>query len=38
MYWGLADILEEYGFADRSHFARIFTRSVGVAPRAWRLE
>lgn len=34
----LADISAECGFSDQSHFARIFTRNVGVAPRAWRSE
>ena len=23
------------GFADRSHFTRVFTRLVGISPRAW---
>ncbi|WP_052097006.1 helix-turn-helix domain-containing protein [Achromobacter sp. RTa] len=34
----LADISAECGFSDQSHFARIFTRNVGLAPRAWRAE
>ncbi|CAB3656376.1 helix-turn-helix domain-containing protein [Achromobacter denitrificans] len=34
----LADISAECGFSDQSHFARSFTRNVGVAPRAWRSE
>jgi AraC family transcriptional regulator len=32
----LADISAECGFSDQSHFARIFTRNIGQAPRAWR--
>lgn len=34
----LADISAECGFSDQSHFARIFARNVGLAPRAWRAE
>jgi AraC family transcriptional regulator len=32
----LADIAAECGFADQSHFTRVFTRLVGVGPRAWQ--
>ena len=32
----LATIAVECGFADQSHFTRIFSRMVGVSPAAWR--
>lgn len=32
----LAEISAECGFADQSHFTRVFTRLVGIGPRAWR--
>ena len=32
----LADIASFCGFADQSHFTRVFTRIVGVSPGAWR--
>jgi AraC family transcriptional regulator len=24
------------GFADQSHFSRVFSRQIGIAPSAWR--
>ena len=33
---GLADIAISCGFADQSHFTRVFTALVGVTPNAWR--
>jgi AraC-like DNA-binding protein len=32
----LADIASRCGFADQSHFAKVFCRLVGVPPRPWR--
>lgn len=32
----LADVAFECGFADQSHFTRVFTAMVGVSPGAWR--
>jgi AraC-like DNA-binding protein len=32
----LADIAFQSGFADQSHFSRVFTQKMGVAPGAWR--
>jgi transcriptional regulator GlxA family with amidase domain len=32
----LADIALDCGFADQSHFTRIFQRVAGVSPGAWR--
>jgi AraC-like DNA-binding protein len=32
----LADVAITCGFADQSHFTRMFTRFVGVSPGAWR--
>jgi AraC family transcriptional regulator len=32
----LADIALICGFGDQSYFTRIFTRSVGASPGAWR--
>jgi AraC family transcriptional regulator len=32
----VADIAASCGFADQSHFTRLFKRFVGEAPRAWR--
>ena len=32
----LADIAVSCGFADQSHFTRVFTALVGVSPSAWR--
>ncbi|MET4255103.1 AraC family transcriptional regulator [Bradyrhizobium sp. S3.12.5] len=31
----LSEVALSCGFADRSHFTRVFTRLVGVSPRAW---
>lgn len=32
----LAEVALESGFADQSHFTRVFTRIVGMSPGAWR--
>jgi AraC-like DNA-binding protein len=32
----IAEIAIECGFADQSHFTRVFTRFVGSSPRTWR--
>jgi transcriptional regulator GlxA family with amidase domain len=32
----LLDVALACGFADQSHFTRVFTRMVGVSPGAWR--
>ncbi len=32
----LADIAQSCGFADQSHFNRVFKRAVGASPGAWR--
>jgi AraC-like DNA-binding protein len=32
----LADVALACGFADQSHLTRVFTRTVGVSPGAWR--
>ncbi|MBN8927072.1 MAG: helix-turn-helix transcriptional regulator [Rhodospirillales bacterium] len=32
----IADIALELGFADQSHFTRVFTRHAGVPPGLWR--
>jgi AraC-like DNA-binding protein len=32
----LAQVAYECGFADQSHFSRVFTSSTGIAPGAWR--
>jgi AraC family transcriptional regulator len=32
----MAEIAIECGFADQSHFTRVFTRFVGSSPRTWR--
>jgi transcriptional regulator GlxA family with amidase domain len=32
----LAEIAFNAGFSDQSHFSRIFTQRMGVAPGAWR--
>ncbi len=32
----IADIAIACGFADQSHFTRVFSREVGTAPKAWR--
>ncbi|NKB16120.1 MAG: helix-turn-helix transcriptional regulator [Sphingomonadales bacterium] len=32
----LAEVALECGFADQSHFTRVFTRIVGMGPGAWR--
>jgi AraC-like DNA-binding protein len=32
----LSDIALSCGFADQSHFTRVFTAMVGVGPGAWR--
>ena len=32
----LADIALELGFADQSHFSRVFHRLTGITPNAWR--
>ena len=34
----LADIALACGFADQSHFTKVFTRMVGTSPGAWRRE
>jgi transcriptional regulator GlxA family with amidase domain len=34
--WSLADIAAACGFADQSHFTRVFTSIVGASPGAWR--
>lgn len=34
----LADVAIECGFADQSHFTRVFAKHVGVAPGQWRRE
>jgi AraC-like DNA-binding protein len=32
----LADIAQLCGFADQSHFTRVFSRSEGYSPGRWR--
>ena len=32
----IADIASTTGFVDQSHFAKVFRRLTGFAPRAWR--
>jgi transcriptional regulator GlxA family with amidase domain len=32
----LADVACATGFADQSHFTRVFSRTVGMSPGAWR--
>ena len=32
----LAEVALACGFADQSHFTRVFTRTVGTSPGAWR--
>ena len=32
----LADVAADCGFADQSHFTRVFTRAVGISPGQWR--
>jgi AraC family transcriptional regulator len=32
----LAEIAFHAGFSDQSHFSRVFTQKMGVAPGAWR--
>jgi AraC-like DNA-binding protein len=32
----LSDIAFECGFADQSHFTRVFSRITGLSPGAWR--
>jgi AraC-like DNA-binding protein len=34
----IAEIAIECGFADQSHFTRVFTRFAGSSPRAWRTQ
>lgn len=34
----LADIATDCGFADQSHFTRVFTQAVGLPPGSWRRE
>ena len=34
--WSLADIASFCGFADQSHFTRVFTANGGVSPGLWR--
>lgn len=36
--FSLAEIAIRCGFADQSHFTRVFARRVGLAPGAWRRE
>ena len=33
----LSDIALACGFADQSHFTRVFGRIVGSSPKAWRV-
>ena len=33
---GLADIAQSCGFADQSHFTRVFKRAVGASPGTWK--
>jgi transcriptional regulator GlxA family with amidase domain len=32
----LADVASDCGFADQSHFTRVFTNAVGATPGEWR--
>jgi AraC family transcriptional regulator len=32
----LSEVAVSCGFADQSHFTRVFTRSVGVSPGQWQ--
>jgi transcriptional regulator GlxA family with amidase domain len=32
----LADVAYATGFADQSHFTRVFSRMIGMSPGAWR--
>ena len=32
----LSDVALACGFADQSHFTRVFTRMTGISPGAWR--
>lgn len=32
----LADVAVSCGFGDQSHFTRMFTRSMGISPKAWQ--
>jgi Helix-turn-helix domain len=32
----LAEVAADCGFADQSHFTRVFTRAVGISPGQWR--
>jgi AraC family transcriptional regulator len=32
----LSEIALACGFADQSHFSRVFTRQTGLSPRVWR--
>ena len=34
----LSDIAMSAGFANQSHFTRVFSATVGVSPAAWRRE
>lgn len=33
---GLAEIALDAGFCDQAHFTRVFARTVGISPGAWR--
>ena len=36
--WPLSEIAISAGFANQSHFTRVFSAEVGVSPGAWRRE
>jgi AraC family transcriptional regulator len=33
---GVLDVALAVGFADQSHFSKVFRRATGMAPGAWR--